>query len=88
MFAGVEASAREADVMIGSTGGDTPFQDHLKAGGGDVWVCSAAFAPEKYGSQVIPMAIDILEGKDVPMEVYVNHFVINKDNLEEYYPSK
>jgi ABC-type sugar transport system substrate-binding protein len=88
VFAGVEASAREADVMVGSTGGDTPFQDHLRAGGGDIWVASTAFAPELYGSQVIPMAINILEGKEVPMEVYVKHFVINKDNLEQYYPSK
>ena len=86
LFAGIEASAREADCLVGSCGGDTPFRDHLKAGGGDVWIASSAFAPEKYGSQVIPMAIDILEGKDVPMEVYLNHFVINKDNVKEYYP--
>jgi ribose transport system substrate-binding protein len=86
VFAGIEASAREADCLLGSTGGDTPFHDHIRAGGGDVWVASSAFAPEKYGSQVIPMAIDILEGKDVPMEVYLDHFVINKDNLNEYYP--
>ncbi|MDD5659186.1 MAG: sugar ABC transporter substrate-binding protein [Actinomycetota bacterium] len=86
VFAGIEASAREADCLLGSTGGDTPFQDHIRAGGGDVWVASSAFAPEKYGAQVIPMAIDILEGKDVPMEVYLEHFVINKDNLDEYYP--
>lgn len=88
VFAGIEVSGREADSMLGSTGGDTPFHDHIRAGGGDVWVASSAFAPEKYGAQVIPMAIDILEGKDVPMMVYLEHFVLNKDNLYEYYPKK
>ncbi len=86
LFAGIELAGREADCFIGTTGGDTPFQDHIRAGGGDVWLASTSFAPEKYGEQVIPMAIDILEGKDVPMEVFMNHFVITKDNIDEYYP--
>jgi len=85
-FAGVELSGREDDVMIFSHGGDTPFHEHVRGGGGDVWIASVSYAPETYGSQVIPMAIDILEGKDVPMNVYLNHFTLDKDNLDEYYP--
>jgi ribose transport system substrate-binding protein len=86
LFAGVQLSGREADCFIGTTGGDTPFQDHIRAGGGNCWVGSTSFAPEKYGEYVIPMAIDILEGKDVPLMVYMEHFVITADNIDEYYP--
>lgn len=88
IFAGIEASGRQADCFVGSTGGDTPYQEHVHKGGGDVWIASSAFAPEKYGSQVIPMAIDILEGKDVAMKVTLNHFVITKENMDQYYPQK
>lgn len=86
IFAGVEAVGRQDNCLIGSVGADTPFQDHIRQGGGDVWVGSTAFTPEKYGDGVIPMAIDIIDGKEVPEEVYVEHFVITKDNLDEYYP--
>lgn len=86
IFAGIEASGREADCFVGSTGGDTPYQEHVRKGGGDVWIASSAFAPEKYGAQVIPMAIDILEGKEVPMNTYLDHFVITKENMDQYYP--
>lgn len=86
LFAGVELAGREADCFIGTTGGDTPFQEHIRAGGGDCWVGSTSFAPELYGDSVIPMAIDILEGKDVPTNVYMEHFVITADNIDEYYP--
>ncbi len=85
-FAGVEGSLRTEDCLIISHGADTPFQDHLRGGGGDVWIASAAYAPETYGSQVIPMAIDILEGRYVPMKVGLDHIAITKDNIEEYYP--
>ncbi len=86
VFAGVELSGREDDVLLFSHGGDTPFHDHLRGGGGDVWVSSVAYAPETYGSQVIPMAIDILEGKDVPLFVFLDHFPLHEGNIDEYYP--
>lgn len=50
LFAGIELAGRETDCFIGTTGGDTPFQDHIRAGGGDCWVGSTSFAPEKYGN--------------------------------------
>jgi ribose transport system substrate-binding protein len=87
LFAGVQLAGREADCFIGTTGGDTPFQDHIRAGGGDCWVGSTSFAPEKYGEYVIPMAVDILEGKDVPLMAYMEHFVITAENIDEYYPA-
>ena len=87
IFAGIEMSNRLENCYAVTTGGDTPFREHLQGGGGDSWICSTAFTPELYGEQVIPMAIDILEGKDVPMEVFLNHFPLTKDNVLEYYPN-
>ena len=88
IFAGIEASERKADCLIVSTCGDTPFQEHIRNIESDVWPASCAFAPETYGSKVIPMAIDILEGKDVPMSVFVDHYILTKDNIDEHYPVK
>jgi len=86
VYAGIEASGRQSDCYLISTGGDTPYHEAVRRGAGDVWIASAAFSPELYGDQVIPMAIDILEGKDVPMEVFLNHFPITPYNLDEFYP--
>jgi len=86
VFSGIEAAGRQEHALVVSTGGDTPYHEAVRRGAGDVWVASTAFAPETYGAQVIPMAIAILEGQDVPMEVYLEHFVITPFNLEELYP--
>jgi len=86
LFAGVQSAGREADCFIGTTGGDTPFRDHVKQYGADCWVGSTSFAPEKYGDYVIPMAINILQGVTVPDHMYMDHFVLTADNMKQYYP--
>ncbi len=47
---------------------------------------SVGFFPEKYGEQIIPLALKILGGEVVPPMSYIEHVLINKDNLETYYP--
>ncbi len=85
-YAGVESSERLEDCILLSQGGGTPFKEHIQAGGGDVWMASVNYGTEDYGPGVIPMAVDILEGKDVPMSVALKNVVLTKDNLYDYYP--
>ena len=82
----VETAGRSDDVFIISHGGDTPFQENIRAGKGDVWIGSVAYTPELYGKYLIPWMVDILEGKDVPDSMNPEHFVLTKNNIDEYYP--
>jgi len=84
----VESAKREKDCWIISHGADTPFQENIRAGKGDIWIGSVAYTPEKYGDYLVPMVVDLVNGKDVPEDVYLEHFVVTKDNIDQYYPAK
>ncbi len=84
----LETVGRQKDCWIVSHGGDTPFQEQVRAGKGNIWIGSVAYTPEKYGDFLIPWMIDILDGKDVPKEMNPKHFVLTADNIEQYYPKK
>ena len=46
---------------------------------------SVGFFPEKYGEQIIPLALKILGGEVIPPMSYIEHVLINKENLATYY---
>ena len=82
----VETMGKEENFFIVSHGGDTPFQEKIRAGKGDLWIGSVAYMPERYGEFMVPWLKDILDGKDVPKEMSPEHFILTKDNIDEYYP--
>jgi ribose transport system substrate-binding protein len=88
-LAAVETMGKQKNFFILSHGGDTPFQEKVREGKGDVWIGSVAYMPERYGEFMIPWLLDILEKKpNVPKEMSPKHFVLTKDNLDKYYPKK
>jgi ribose transport system substrate-binding protein len=87
-LAAVETANRQDDVLIVSHGADTPFRENIRAGKGDVWIGSVLYGPERYGSYLIPMVVDIIDGKDVPDKVHLEHLVITQNNIDEYYPDE
>lgn len=50
------------------------------------FIGTTRYAPEKYGEQLLNLALKILEGKPVPPAVYNQHVFITRENLNEYYP--
>jgi ribose transport system substrate-binding protein len=48
---------------------------------------SVAYFPERYGSQIIRLALDILEGKPTPPAVFVKHQLITPETVNHYYPN-
>jgi ribose transport system substrate-binding protein len=85
----VETMGKEGNFFIVSHGGDTPFQEKIRAGKGDIWIGSVAYMPERYGEFMIPWLLDILKKKpNVPREMSPKHFVLTKDNIDKYYPKK
>ena len=84
----IEGMGMKENFFIVSHGGDTPFQEKIHAGKGDVWIGSVAYMPERYGEFMIPWLLDILNGKDVPREMSPEHFILTTDNINQYYPKK
>jgi ribose transport system substrate-binding protein len=46
-----------------------------------------AFFPEKYGEYIVPAACAILDGTPVPSHMYVEHQIITRENIDQFYPS-
>ena len=49
-------------------------------------VCTVAYFPETYGTRLIRLALDILQGKPVPSAVFTEHVLITPENVSKVYP--
>ncbi|MBS1812437.1 MAG: substrate-binding domain-containing protein [Acidobacteria bacterium] len=49
---------------------------------------SVAYFPERYGEELIPMALSILQKKPVPASVFVKHQLITPKNISLIYPAQ
>jgi ribose transport system substrate-binding protein len=50
-------------------------------------VGSVAFFPERYGECVISLALDKVQGKEIPPATFIKHRLITSDNVDKYYPN-
>jgi ribose transport system substrate-binding protein len=50
-------------------------------------VGSVAYFPEKYGDQILRVALDILHRRPVPPAVFVKHQMVTPDNINHIYPN-
>jgi ribose transport system substrate-binding protein len=50
-------------------------------------VGSVSYFPEQYGEAVISLAMDKLQGRDVPPASFVKHLMINRENVDVMYPN-
>ncbi len=50
-------------------------------------VGSVAYFPEKYGTQVMSVALDILNRRPVPPAVFVKHQLVTSENVNHVYPN-
>ena len=48
---------------------------------------SVAYFPERYGEDVIPLCLNILQRKPVPPAVFVKHQLATKENVDRLYPN-
>jgi ribose transport system substrate-binding protein len=46
---------------------------------------SVGFFPEKYGEQIIPLVLKVLEGEAVPPTAHVQHYFIDAENQATFY---
>ena len=78
----VKQSGRQGDVIAVGNGADETqaLVDEPEL------VAATGYFPERYGSYLIPIALATLAGKEIPPAVLVNHVMITKANVCEYYP--
>lgn len=84
-LAAVEAAGRQDQVFIASQGADIPAIANLH-GEANCWIGSTAATPEKYGDFIIPLVKKMLNGEEIPDMNYVEHFFVDKSNIDEFYP--
>jgi ribose transport system substrate-binding protein len=50
-------------------------------------VGDVAFFGDKYGENIIRLAIDVLKKKPIPAAVTIKHQVLTSKNVDHYYPN-
>jgi ribose transport system substrate-binding protein len=50
-------------------------------------VGSVSYFPERYGEELIPLALDILNRRHVPPAVFIKHRMIDASNVDHFYPN-
>jgi ribose transport system substrate-binding protein len=83
-LAAARTAGRESELRIGAQGADPSAWQEIACN--PVWLADAAYFPERYGRTLIPAMIDILDGKEVPTELFTPHIAVTKDNITELYP--
>ena len=48
---------------------------------------SVAYFPEKYGAEIVAVALDILNRRAVPPAVFVKHQLVTPENVDHIYPN-
>ncbi|MFN2125974.1 MAG: substrate-binding domain-containing protein [Candidatus Promineifilaceae bacterium] len=77
---------REEDVVIVGQGADRLLLEEIRQPNSRI-IGSAAYMPERYGPQLVQLALQILTGEPVPPAVYTEHVFIDAENLDLHYPA-
>jgi ribose transport system substrate-binding protein len=82
----LEAAARTSEAAI--VGQSATIEARLEMRRpGSCLIGSVGYFPEKYGEQIVPLAVKIIEGNTVLPAVYVEHIMVSPDNVDSLYPA-
>jgi ribose transport system substrate-binding protein len=85
----LEADGRvETSAVMGLGAGAEALAELYRPKEETPFVGSVAFTPELYGTYLVPIIVDLIEGNPVPNRVILKHFVIDHENVNEYYPQE
>lgn len=74
------------ELLIVGQGADRRLRDEIRQPNTPI-IGATAYCPEKYGGQLIDLALRILQGIPVPPAVYMQHFFVNSANVDQCYPN-
>ena len=81
MLRAVKQAGREADLIVVGMGADE-LQTMVDE---PAFVASVGYFPERYGNYLVPLALMELAGKDVPDTVLVTHYMVDANNICDFY---
>jgi ribose transport system substrate-binding protein len=82
MLRAAQQAGRQADLIGVGNGADE--LETLEAE--EALVASVAYFPERYGNYLIPIGLMALAGKALPPAVLVEHLMVTRANVCQYYP--
>ncbi len=80
-----EGKAREEDCAVMGQNASPEGRDELRRS--SRFIGSVAYFPEKYGSGLLKLALDILSSKAVPPAMFVKHQIVTSKNVDQIYPN-
>ncbi|MGJ3238241.1 MAG: substrate-binding domain-containing protein [Anaerolineae bacterium] len=83
LYAARDAHFEQQLLLVGQ-GADRRLRTEMRARNSPV-VGATAYRPEEYGKYLIQLALDIINGKQVPPAVYMKHDFITPDNVDTFY---
>ena len=78
--------AGRSDACVGVGLGAVPEARAELRRPGTRLIGSIAFFPERYGDDLVRLALDILKNRSLPPAVYTEHRMITSQNVDEFYP--
>jgi ribose transport system substrate-binding protein len=81
-----DVAGRKDQMWVVALGADPSSLDFIRSD--PQWVGDVGFFPERYGELIMPLAIALAKGEEVPPEVLVTHEFIDASNIDEYYPAE
>ena len=78
---------RTENLVIVGQGADRLVRQEIRKANSPI-IGATAFWPERYGEQLIEIAMRILSGDSVPPAVYIDHVFLDADNIDQHYPEE
>jgi ribose transport system substrate-binding protein len=72
-------------LAVGHNGTLTARRELRRAGSG--LIGSVGYFPEQYGESVIRLAVDKLQGRQVPPATFIKHHLLTPENVDHFYPN-
>ena len=81
-----QETGREATCAVVGQNAEPDARQELRAKRTPL-VASVAYFPERYGSGLVRLALDILSRKAVPPAVFMRHQIVTAENVDHFYPN-
>jgi ribose transport system substrate-binding protein len=81
-----EEAGRTDDCAVMGQNASPEGRDELRQRGTRL-IGSVAYFPEKYGAELVTVALDLLSRRPVPPAVFVKHQLVTPENIKHIYPN-
>lgn len=81
-----EEAGREMNCLAVGQNGSIEARREMRRPGSRL-VGSVAYFPERYGEALLSLALDKLQGREIPPATFVRHQMMTPENVDSFYPN-